>query len=80
MIRVAPEIVTWAVSVTGMTVCVPLLRFLTVMLPVPRTMFSLKVATRSAACATPVALSAGLSVEITGAVVSVPPLLLVSKR
>ena len=44
--------------------------FLSVMLPVPLTMVSLKVATRFAPTATPVALSAGLRLVIVGAVVS----------
>ena len=68
IVRTAPEIETWVVSVTAMVVWVPSVRFLTVMLPVPMAMFSLKVATRFAVTATPVALSTGLKEEITGAV------------
>ena len=47
-----------------------LLVVLSVILPVPMTMFSLKVAMKFAPTATPLALSAGLKVVIVGRVVS----------
>ena len=61
---------TCEVFVIGMVAFEPVLTFLSVMLPVPLTMGSLKVATRFAPTATPVELSAGLNEVIVGAVVS----------
>ena len=70
MIRIAPANDTWAVSVTAITVCVPSVRFLSVRLPVPRAMDSLKVAVRFELSSTPLASSTGLRVAIVGGVVS----------
>ena len=67
---VEPLYVTWVVSVAAMvaTVVVPLL---TTKLPVPALTVSLKLSTKLAPTATPVALSAGLILESSGTVVSV---------
>ena len=63
-----PLMLTWLVSVTAMLrVSAPLLM---TMLPLPATMFSLKVSTMLEPTATAVALSAGLLEDRVGAVVS----------
>ena len=69
MVTVEPLNVTWVVSVAAMvaTVVVPLL---TTKLPVPALTVSLKLSTKLAPTATPVALSTGLMLESCGSTAS----------